>query len=121
MKKDILNTEDIKKVVHSFYDKIKTDDILGHFFNHVSPVNWDEHVALLCSFWENVLFYTGNYEGNPLTTHRKVHTKHTTTPIHFERWHQLFDEAIDSHFEGTNAEKMKQHAKDISAIMQQKM
>jgi len=121
MKKDILNNDDIKKVVNLFYDKIKTDDVLGHFFNKVSHVNWDEHKMLLCSFWENVLFYTGNYEGNPLVTHRKVKEKHTTTPEHFKRWHQLFNEIIDQHFKGSNAERMKQHAIEISNIMQQKM
>ncbi len=121
MKKDILNKEDIKKIMIAFYDKIRKDEVLGHFFNKVAPVNWEEHTAVLCDFWENVLFYTGNYEGNPLVTHRTVNAKYNTTKEHFDRWHLIFDEIVDSLYTGSNATKMKEHARSISTIMQQKM
>ncbi len=121
MKQDILNKEDIQTLVGLFYDNIKADTMLGPFFLQVVPVNWQKHLPMMCAFWENVLFYTGEYEGNPLATHRKIHLQHTTTVEHFKRWLQLWDETLDAHFEGPNTNKMKTHAKAIAAVMLQKL
>ncbi|TXI31567.1 MAG: group III truncated hemoglobin [Niabella sp.] len=66
MKKDITNRYDIEKVVNLFYEKVKTDKLIGHFFTEVVKVNWRIHLPKMVSFWENVLLYSGNYEGSPL-------------------------------------------------------
>lgn len=121
MKKDIINRKDIEKIVDLFYTKVKKDDMLGHFFSEVIAINWEKHLPIMCAFWENVLFYTGDYEGDPLTTHRKIYQKHPTQPEHFERWLSLFEQSIDELFEGGNATKMKSHAKGIAAIMQKRV
>lgn len=117
MKPDICNKEDIKTIVQLFYEKVKTDDVIGFFFSEVVSINWQKHLPAMCAFWENVLFYTGEYEGNPLESHRKIHVQQHTSPKHFERWIQLWDETLDEHFKGTNADKMKTYAKAIAAIM----
>ncbi len=44
MKKDLLNKKDIKKLVHSFFEKAKHDKILEHFFNNVN-FNEKKHIA----------------------------------------------------------------------------
>ena len=121
MKQDITNKAAIEKVVSQFYAKVKTDPLIGVFFTKVVPINWEKHLPLMCSFWENVLFYTGEYEGNVLETHRKVNQKLPTENIHFERWLQLFDETVDALYAGPNAEKMKERSKSIAAIMMAKM
>jgi hemoglobin len=121
MKKDISNRGDIEKVVMHFYEKVKADDRIGFYFSEVIPINWEKHIPLMCSFWENVLFYTGNYEGNPLVTHQRINALYGTSTPHFERWLQLFDESIDDLFQGGNSEKMKAHAKAIAAVMQEKL
>ncbi|MBX3239400.1 MAG: group III truncated hemoglobin [Chitinophagaceae bacterium] len=121
MKPDIVNRRDIEKIVHLFYEKVKVDDLIGFFFSDVVQVNWEQHLPIMCAFWENVLFYTGDYEGDPLTTHRGLYNKFKTTPEHFQRWLFLFFQSVDELYEGSNAQKMKDHATGISGVMQDKI
>ena len=121
MKPDVISNDDIEKIVRAFYAKIDADEVLGYFFNVVVPVDWSKHVAKMCSFWENVLFYTGDYEGNPLIKHRELNLQQHTKPEHFERWMNIFYSTLDASFEGPNVEKMKRHSKSIASVMMQKM
>jgi len=117
MKPDIANKDDIQSLVNFFYDKVKTDTTIGFFFTNVITIDWDKHIPLMCSFWENVLFYTGEYAGNPMKTHRKIHQQYQTAPAHFERWIALWNESVDMHFKGPNATKVKKHALAIATVM----
>ena len=118
MRRDIAKKKDIEIVIKSFYDKTKSDKVIGFFF---SDINWEKHLETMCAFWENVLFFTGDYEGNPMITHREVNQKNTTEPVHFQRWMKLFDATVDELYEGPNATKMKEHASAISAAMLRKL
>ncbi len=71
----------------------------------------------MIGFWENVLFYSGEYEGNPIETHKKIHAIEPTKSVHFDRWLKLFDETVDKNYSGPNAEKMKEHSKAIASVM----
>lgn len=121
MKPDIANRSDIEKIVALFYDNVRSDAHIAFFFSDVVSVNWDTHLNKMCSFWENVLFYTGDYQGDPLVTHKNLSHKYETQAEHFETWLVLFFAAVDSLFEGDNAEKIKSHAAGIAAVMQQRM
>lgn len=121
MNPDISNVSDIKLLVEAFYEKIKRDPVIGFFFSEVMEVNWDEHLVRMCDFWENVLFYTGTYEGDPIQAHRQINKMHQTEPVHFDRWLLLFNETADSLFAGPNIEKMKSHSRAIAAVMQEKI
>ena len=66
MKTDIRNRKDIEKLINAFYDKVKVDEVIGYFFNDVAKVNWEIHLPKMYDFWENILFYTANFEGNPM-------------------------------------------------------
>ncbi|GAB3428741.1 group III truncated hemoglobin [Niabella aquatica] len=121
MKPDVSNREDIEMVVRSFYEKVKEDAAIGFFFTEVIPVDWKKHIPLMCAFWENVLFFSGNYEGNPITTHRGINQRFATKPEHFQKWLDLFNTSVDDLFAGVNADKMKQHAGSIASVMMQKM
>lgn len=122
MKPDVSNREELYQAMVLFYDKIKEDELLSPFFGGQNfPFNWDKHIQMMCSFWENILFFTGDYEGNPLGTHKLVHQKMITQPIHFERWLDLFYEVLETHFEGDNIDKMKGHAQAIAKVMQQQI
>ena len=61
MKKDISNNKDIEKLVNLFYEKVKKDTTIAPFF--LDDFDWDKHLKIMYKFWENVLFYTGNYNG----------------------------------------------------------
>ncbi|ADY54170.1 hypothetical protein Pedsa_3641 [Pseudopedobacter saltans DSM 12145] len=118
---DIRSRQDIENVINLFYDKIKTDKTLSFFFTEVIQVDWPKHLIAMADFWENVLFFTGDYEGNPLETHKGIYQKQKTELVHFERWLKIFYQTIDKHYKGANAEKMKTHAKGIASVMQEQL
>jgi hemoglobin len=121
MKIDIENRNDIEMVVNAFYEKVKTDDILGPVFNVLIPVNWDTHLPVMYQFWENIIFHTGSYTGNPMTLHKYIQNKISISADQFDRWIQLFNQTTDELFEGKNASLAKQRAAGIAAVMKHKI
>ncbi|MBK9736346.1 MAG: group III truncated hemoglobin [Saprospiraceae bacterium] len=115
---DILHREDIKNVVNTFYDAVKDDPILRAHFEHVQ---WESHLPVMYDFWENVIFYTGNFSGNPMAKHQSLHHHMPISPDHFKKWLQLFTNTIDTLYSGTNADLLKERAKSIAIIMQMKI
>jgi hemoglobin len=118
MKKDILTTKDIVLLVNNFYDKVKEDSIIGYIFTDVVKVHWERHLPLMYSFWENTLFYTGNYNGNPMELHKHLHKVMPLTAEHFKQWIKLFSNTVDELFEGKNANLAKRRAISIATVMQ---
>lgn len=121
MKKKLSTRKDIELLVDKFYDKVKQDKVISHFFSDVVKVDWSKHLPIMYRFWENVLFHTGNYSGNPMQQHLEVHARHPMTIKDFTQWTKLFNETVDELFEGENAEIIKERAQNISTIMQIKM
>jgi hemoglobin len=120
MKTDIRNRKDIEKLVNAFYDKVKTDEVIGYLFTDVAKVNWDLHLPKMYNFWENILFYSANYSGSPMVVHKELHQKSTMNQEHFQHWNKLFNQTVDNLFEGTKAEEIKNRAMNISAVMMYK-
>ena len=49
--KTIENREDISKLVHTFYAKIRKNELLGPIFNrHISEEQWPDHLKILTDF-----------------------------------------------------------------------
>lgn len=120
MKKDIKNREDIELLVSAFYVKIKKDASLSYFFNEVAKVNWEVHLPKVSDFFENILFSTGDYDGNPMDTHRELNQKSTVSVDHFKRWNFLFDSTVDELYVGAKADELKLRAANIAAAMMNK-
>lgn len=118
MEKDITSRADIEKLVTTFYEKVLADPLLGPVFNGHKSINWERHMPLMCDFWENILFYTGSYTGNPINLHQHLHKVMLLNKTHFQQWNILFIEAVDGHFSGKNALLIKQRALNISVIIQ---
>lgn len=74
MKNDIVDKQDIVRIVNAFYKSVREDLVLKPFFKDVS--NWESHLENMYSFWENVLFHTGTYAGNPMQKHFEVNSKY---------------------------------------------
>lgn len=121
MKNDIETKKDIELLVDAFYSKIRTDELIGFIFTDVTNVNWENHLPIMYSFFENMLFYTGSYTGNPMELHKHIHRLYPLTEKHFIRWNHLFTTSVDELFCGEMAELVKQRAKSISAVMQIKI
>ena len=120
MKTDIRNRKDIEKLVNAFYDKVKKDDTIGYLFNDVAKVNWELHLPKMYDFWENILFYSGNYSGSPMVVHKELHQKSTMNQNHFQHWNDLFSQTVDSLFEGIKANEIKERASNIARVIMYK-
>jgi hemoglobin len=121
MKNDIRNREDIAALVNAFYDKVKVNQTIGHFFTDVVNVNWEKHLPKMYDFWEGIVFGAPGYSGNPINVHKSVHALHAFSKTDFEEWMKLFKQTVDEMYEGENAELIKQRALSIATVMQLKV
>ena len=118
VKKELNNRENIALLIHTFYGRIRKDEMLGPIFNGIIE-DWPEHLDRLTDFWETNLLFTRKYKGNPLKAHSDVDKKvnNTITMEHFGKWLQIWFSTIDDNFEGKNAEVAKQRARKMSTMM----
>jgi hemoglobin len=83
----------IRDVVHGFYARIRTDDILRPIFTReIAEADWDRHLAKMCDFWSSVLLMTGRFKGTPMATHARIDG---IEPSHFTRWLALFRRTVE--------------------------
>lgn len=120
-RKDITQRKDIERLVNEFYEKVKLDQTIGPIFSDVAHVNWEKHLPVMYDFWENIIFQTGNYTGNPMSAHFKIHEKHPFTKAHFTRWLAIFQETLNDCFEGPNTELARQRALSIATVIEIKL
>ena len=117
MKTDLQNRDDVAKLVHSFYDKIRINEEIGPFFNETIH-DWDAHLEKLTDFWESNLFAVRNYYGNPPQVHVEVDQKfhHAVNPDIFGLWLNLWFETLEELFEGDNVETLKFRARKMGTV-----
>lgn len=118
---DIQSRDDIIRIVDTFYETVKQDELLGPIFTEKAKVNWEKHLPVMYDFWENVVFYTGNYSGNPMRIHQQLHQRIPLAKQDFEKWLNLFFSTVDFLFKGERAELIKQRAQSIATVMQIKI
>lgn len=118
MKTEIKGIKEIKILVDAFYERLLKDDRISFYFNNV---HWEQHLPVMYQFWENTLFYTGTYNGNPMVSHQRLHDQQPFTEEHFNIWLTHFLETVDELFEGEKAELAKQRATSIATIMKIKL
>lgn len=115
--KDIENLDDIKKMVNTFYAKVRKDDLIGPIFNDKIQDHWAEHLEKLHSFWQGILLNERTYTGHPFPPHAQL-------PIgkeHFNRWLALFVETVDNLYMGDVADEAKARAYKIADVFQSKL
>ncbi len=118
MRNDIKTRDDVFLLVSSFYEKVRSDHVLGPFFNDVIT-DWDTHLDRLTTFWESSLFLKTKYLGNPLEAHVKVDKENNNiiTELHFGLWLNLWFQTIDELFEGEYAENAKRRARKMGTFL----
>lgn len=123
--RDVLNRQDLERLIADFYDEMLQDPIVGHIFVDVAAIDLQHHLPIIVNFWQDALFRQADqkksYTGNALAKHLELSEKIPLKAGHFTRWLYLFFQAIDRNFEGPNAELMKTRAelvaKSISAAI----
>ncbi|MFB9057670.1 group III truncated hemoglobin [Mariniflexile ostreae] len=117
MGKEIISLDDIKKLVDTFYDKVRKDSLLAPIFNKVIQDDWQKHLDKMYTFWQTLLLGEHTYYGSPFPPHANL-------PIaeeHFNRWLDLFFSTIDENFEGEKAAEAKWRASRIAEVFQHKI
>ena len=76
----------IQLMVHSFYDRVRGDHVLGPVFD-ARITDWTPHLARMCAFWSSVALMTGRYHGRPMQAHAQL----PVDAHHFDRWLALFE------------------------------
>ncbi|WP_417428136.1 group III truncated hemoglobin [Halpernia sp.] len=119
--KKLETREDVEFLVNKFYEKVRTDETIGFFFNDVAKVNWDLHLPKMYSFWETLLFGKASYKGNPMMAHFPINQIEPMEKRHFDQWVKLWTKTLEENFEGENAEAAKTKAENIASLMGYKM
>lgn len=119
--RNISSREDIELLIQKFYELLLVDELVGFIFTEIAHLNLEEHLPKLVDFWEDQLFATNNYAGNPMRVHMGLHLKEPLRKDYFDRWLQHFNQTVDAHFAGAKAHLMKERALSIATVMQIKL
>ncbi|HVY24661.1 MAG TPA: group III truncated hemoglobin [Steroidobacteraceae bacterium] len=76
----------IEKLVHGFYARIRSDEVLGPIFAQ-RITHWEPHLRRMCEFWSSVVLMSGRYHGQPMIKHLPLPVDAT----HFDRWLMIFE------------------------------
>lgn len=117
MKNEILNLEDIKLLVNTFYDKVRQDELIGPIFDKIIEDRWPEHLEKMYRFWQTILLKDHTYYGSPFGPHAKL-------PVcieHFERWIGIFTKTVDQLFVGDKADEAKMRATKMAQMFHHKI
>jgi hemoglobin len=117
VKNDIQSRDDIAKLVSEFYLKATPDPLIGKFFTEVVNLSWEKHIPLIVDFWSTILLGEGNYRGNVMEAHQKIHRLEVLKQEHFDRWLQLWAQTVHELFEGPKAEEAIQRGQSIAQVM----
>jgi hemoglobin len=107
---DLCTEEEITRMVYSFYDKVRHDEVLGPIFNrHVA--NWDAHLPTMVDFWSSALRGTARFRGAPMPRHAALPGLSIEL---FQRWLMLFGQTTDALPNAALGERAKDLAKRIA-------
>lgn len=115
--KEIKTIKEVELLVHSFYKKVRQDEMIGYFFNDVMNVDWDEHLPKMVSFWGMMLLGEKNFHGNPFAKHIEINSKEKLKKEHFDRWVELWHKTLDENFHGQKVLEAKFRANMVRKTM----
>ncbi len=101
--KEIVSLDDIKKLVDTFYERVRNDELLGPIFEERIQDRWPNHLQKMYTFWQTVLLGEHTYFGIPFPPHANL----PVSGKHFQKWMGLFKETADENFTGENAKEAK--------------
>ena len=122
MKEDIRSRKDIAKLVHFFYRNVRKHQQLAPFFDEFID-DWPLHKKRFTEFWYSNLFSSKTYKGKTLNAHKAVdnHFEDGLKGYHFHIWLQIWNQTIDTYFEGEKAEQAKKRANGMAQCMCSKL
>ena len=115
--KEIISLDDIKKLVDTFYEKVRKDELIGPIFNERIKDRWPHHLEKMYTFWQTVLLGEHTYFGSPFPPHASLPVSHQ----HFEKWMELFTKTVDELFVGEKANDAKWRAGKMAEMFESKI
>lgn len=110
---DLCTEEEITWLVHTFYERVRDDEVLGPIFDaHVS--DWPAHLAKMVDFWSSALRGTARFRGTPMPKHVALPNLQADT---FQHWLKLFAQTTQ---ELTN-EPMRERANELAGRIAQSL
>lgn len=107
---ELCTEEEISRMVYSFYDTVRHDEVLGPIFNrHVT--NWDTHLPTMVDFWSSALRGTARFRGAPMPKHAALPGLSIEL---FQRWLRLFGQTTDALPNAALGERAKDLARRIA-------
>ena len=116
-KEDITALEDIKRLVDTFYNRVRQDSLLGPIFDEKIQDRWAQHLAKMYTFWQTLLLDEYTYQGRPFPPHAQLPLE----AAHFNRWLEIFEETVNDLFQGPVAEEAKARGHKMAALFQVKL
>ncbi|KAA9037168.1 group III truncated hemoglobin [Ginsengibacter hankyongi] len=113
----IASLDDIKRLVDTFYEKVRKDELIGPIFDDRIHDRWPQHLEKMYTFWQTVLLGEHTYYGSPFPPHAGLPVSH----IHFEKWMELFIQTVDELFIGEIAEDAKWRAGKMAELFESKI
>ncbi|MBS2020522.1 MAG: group III truncated hemoglobin [Deltaproteobacteria bacterium] len=110
---DIETRDDVRTLVHAFYETTRRDPLLGGLFERRLAGRWEEHMERMTQFWMTVLFAVPLYAGRPLERHQGL-------PLgkeHFAQWLELWDAQITARYAGERADAARRAARRMATRM----
>jgi len=111
LERHAITEESLKKVVDTFYSRVRQDPLIGPVFNRAVD-DWPEHLEKLQSFWSSVMLTSGRYKGRPMP----AHVKHADaiSAESFRRWLTLWRQTTDELLDPPSAAAMQEKAERIA-------
>ena len=104
---DLCSEEEVAALVHGFYDRVRSDAVLGPIFDrHVH--DWTPHLAKMVDFWSGALRGTARFRGTPMPKHVALPGLNAEL---FERWLTLFRATTAA----LGNARMEERANDLAA------
>lgn len=116
---DIESRADVIRLVDTFYDRVRADDLLGPIFDDIAKIDWRVHLPKMYGFWAAVLFGEPGFKGSPMAVHLALARQTPLGAREFARWIEQFHANVDANFEGPMATEAKARASRIAEVMQQ--
>lgn len=106
--------EQIREMVHRFYQSVRNDGLLGPVFNeHIE--DWPDHLEKMCRFWNTVLLGARSYQGDPMRAHLALPGVESR---HFDRWLELFATTLGEIFEPGTAQMVYDRASKMRRALE---
>ena len=120
-RRDLASRADVESLLRRFYGEALRDELLAEPFAELRSRGLEQHLPIMCDFWETVLFRAGLYRRNALHAHRRIHHHTPLSAQHFLRWLTLWTTTIDQLYQGPVAEHAKIQAARIATAMHRRL